>query len=423
MKLINNTIVYLVSNILNASIPFLLLPFLTRILTPIEYGAIAMFSVMVSIFSAFTGLSVNSAIGVRYFQLDKQDLAHYISACIGILIISTTFVLIIVILLNTWLVRLSGISIDWLIVAVIISGFQFLINIRLSIWQTSKRPWHYGCFQISRSLLDALLSLLLILTFSFAWQGRLIGQSVVVVLLGTVSLGWLYKDKHIRLSGTWKRHTLDALSFGIPVIPHVLGGLLMVTVDRIIITNLLGKESVGIYMVALQISQALGILTESFNKAYVPWLFNHLSNSTTEKNYRIVKGSYLYFLSIISIAIILGLVAPYVIRNIAGQEFWPASYLVIYLSLGFAFGGCYYVVVNYIFFQGKTQYLFIVTLLSGLLNIPMTYFLVKQFGIIGAAISFLIVKILSFLGSWILSHKLHPMPWFQIKFLTKTLAI
>lgn len=53
-KLFGNAAIYLGANILNAGIPFLLLPILTRVLTPADYGIVAMFSVVVSILGAFT---------------------------------------------------------------------------------------------------------------------------------------------------------------------------------------------------------------------------------------------------------------------------------------------------------------------------------------------------------------------------------
>ena len=45
--------VYLFSNILNAAIPFALLPVLTRYLTPEEYGEVAMFQTLLGALMAF----------------------------------------------------------------------------------------------------------------------------------------------------------------------------------------------------------------------------------------------------------------------------------------------------------------------------------------------------------------------------------
>lgn len=410
MKLLGNASIYLGANILNAAIPFLLLPILTRVLTPAEYGTVAMFLVMVSIFSAFTGLSVHGAINVRYFQLSKEDLAEYVISCIGILVVSTSAVLAIVVLFGQWLVPVSGLPLDWLIVAVLVSGLQFLANIRLSLWQVAGKAWHYGGFQISRSLLDALLSLFLVLGLSMAWQGRVLGQSLTALLIGIIALVWLYKDQLLQRTNTWKTHSKDALRFGVPLIPHVVGGFLMVVVDRIIISNLLGKESVGIYMVAFQLGQVIGLLTESFNKAYAPWLFKTLSSEKKNKS-SIVKGTYAYFITIVLISTLYGFLLPFVIGIIVGEDFLPSAQLVIYIALGFALGGCYYMVVNYIFFVSKTEFLAVITLVSGSLNIPITYLLTLHMQLEGAAIAFLITHVISFLGSWLLSQRVYKMPW------------
>lgn len=60
--------VYLFSNILNAAIPFALLPILTRYLSPAEYGEVAMFNTLLGALGAFVGLNVVGAAGRKYFD-------------------------------------------------------------------------------------------------------------------------------------------------------------------------------------------------------------------------------------------------------------------------------------------------------------------------------------------------------------------
>jgi O-antigen/teichoic acid export membrane protein len=183
-KLFGNAAIYLVANILNAGIPFLLLPILTRVLTPTDYGTVAMFGIVLSVLGAFTGLSVHGAIGVRYFQLEKEELAEYVGTCIGILVISTSVLFLLIALYGSWLAEISGVPSDWLLVAVVLSGFQFLGNIRLSLWQVSGAAKKYGVFQITQSLFNAAFSLILILAVGMAWEGRVLGQSAAVMLFG-----------------------------------------------------------------------------------------------------------------------------------------------------------------------------------------------------------------------------------------------
>ena len=93
-SLIGNTAIYLFSNILNAAIPFFLLPILTRYLTPAEYGVVGMFQMVLAIFAAFTGLSVHGAANRKYFDRDEGlDLSAFIASCVQIVIFSTLIVL------------------------------------------------------------------------------------------------------------------------------------------------------------------------------------------------------------------------------------------------------------------------------------------------------------------------------------------
>src|SRR5690606_34839927 len=60
--------IYLLSNILNAALPFALLPILTRYLGPAQYGEVAMFQTFLATLAAFTGLSVQGAAARKYYD-------------------------------------------------------------------------------------------------------------------------------------------------------------------------------------------------------------------------------------------------------------------------------------------------------------------------------------------------------------------
>lgn len=412
-KLFSNAGIYLAANILNAGIPFLLLPILTRVLTPADYGTVAMFGIVLSVFGAFTGLSVHGAIGVRYFQLEKKELAVYVGACVGILIISTSIIFILVALFGVVLVEVTGVPLDWLLVAVVLSSFQFVGNILLSLWQVSGEAKKYGAFQIAQSLLNATISLVLILVVGMAWEGRVLGQTVAVMMFGVVALWWLYKEDLLVLSSSWRSHSMDALKFGVPLIPHVIGGLLIIAADRFIIVSMLDVSQAGIYMVALQVGQALGLVTVSFNNAYAPWLMKNLSNPTEALRITIVRGTYLYFVIVFMAATVFGLLVPLFLDYLVGESFRAAGELVIYIALGFAFGGCYYMVTNYVFFESKTKILAFVTFVSGMVNIPLMFIFVEHNGIAGAGQAFMLTHALMFVGTWWLAQKVHPMPWLK----------
>ena len=69
--------IYLFSNILNAVVPFILLPILTRYLTPEEYGEVAIFQTLLGLLGAFVGMTFVGAANRKFYDsnLEKSELA------------------------------------------------------------------------------------------------------------------------------------------------------------------------------------------------------------------------------------------------------------------------------------------------------------------------------------------------------------
>jgi O-antigen/teichoic acid export membrane protein len=191
----------------------------------------------------------------------------------------------------------------------------------------------------------------------------------------------------------------------------VLGGMLLTAIDRVMVANLLGIDHAGVYTVALQIGMVLSLFTVAVNQAYAPWLFEQLRDLNEYKKCKIVRYTYVYFIALTVVASIIGLYANSIISIVAGNQFKDGAELVIYITMGFAFGGMYFMVTNYVFYAGATGKLAINTLVAGLINVILTYVLIQKNGITGAAQGFMISQAFLFLGTWRLAHYAYPMPW------------
>jgi len=409
-SLFGSAVVYGLTNAIGAGIPLLVLPVLTRVLTPEEYGRVAMFSVVVALLGAFTGLSVHGAVGIRYFDKKKIDFPRYVATCLIILTASTLLVLALVCLLLPWFELAAKLPARWLLVAVLVAAAQTLIQVQLAIWQAARRPWAYGALRLGQSILDGSISLILVLAFGLAWEGRVAGIASAAGLIGILTLLLLVRQHWVRFPGSTD-YARNALWFGVPLIPHVVGGMLLVMIDRFLISNVLDVASTGIYMVALQIGMVLGLATDSFNRAYAPWLLATLTETQPGRDAAIVRFTYGYFFVVCVIAVLLGLFAPTILGFLVGDKFRTAAPIVVYITLGFAFGGMYYMVTNYVFFAGRTASLAAITLICGISNTALTYWLLRRSGVIGAAQAFMLAQALQFAGTWWLAHRSRPMPW------------
>jgi O-antigen/teichoic acid export membrane protein len=418
-SLLGSTLTYTLANVLSAGIPFLMLPVLTRVLSPEGYGKVGMFSVVLIVLSAFTGLNVHGAVGIRYFNKDKIDYPRYVASCLLIIAVSTAVVLGLVSLFPRPLEVASKLPEKWLLVAVVVSCAQILIQTQLGIWQSAKRPLAYGGLRLSQSITDGSVSLLLVLGLGLGWQGRLAGMSAAAIVSAGIALLMLVRGRWVRFPAD-PDYVRAALRFGIPLVPHVIGGMLLAMVDRILISNVLDVSSTGIYMVALQIGMVLGLATDAFNRAYAPWLLETLGKEAPRRDVAIVRFTYLYFLVVVGIAVALAVLAPAVLGILVGTQFRAAAPIVVYITVGFAFGGMYYMVTNYVFFAGRTGSLAVITTISGVSNALLTYWLLHRDGLVGAARAFMLAQVLMFAGTWWLAQRSRPMPWRKALFAART---
>ncbi len=186
--------------------------------------------------------------------------------------------------------------------------------------------------------------------------------------------------------------------------------------DRFLINTKLGLAEVGIYMVAVQLASAMGLVFDAINNAYVPWLFERLKRDHADEKHQVVRLTYWYFLIALSMAGVAFLVGPVAIRMIAGDRYAAAGGVIGWLALGQAFVGMYLMVTNYIFFSMKTGRLALITFSSGLLNVALLFLLIGRWGIVGAAMASALALGVRFLWTWYEAQQRHPMPWFNFKF-------
>ncbi|WP_318489727.1 oligosaccharide flippase family protein [Photobacterium leiognathi] len=417
MSLLKGASVYLVSNILNAVIPFLLLPILTRYLSPAEYGQIAMFQTLLAGIGTFIGLNAIGASNRKFYDGDIDDtvLRQFNGSCVHILIVSSLIAFIGIFLFQNQLSELLAIPTSWILASVVISAFGFITSMRLGQWQIRSQAKWFGFLQVSSSLVNMLLSLLFVIVLTQGAKGRIDAQVITGIVAAIIACICLYKDKLLQVFVWRPQYLKEALLFGVPLIPHHVGFFLISAVDRFVINQKLGLSEAGIYMVAVQLSSAMAIVFDAINKAYVPWLFERLKRDNYEEKKQIVKYTYVYFIIALLVAGVAFLIGPFFITLIAGDKYSEAGKVIGLLCLGQAFGGMYLMVTNYIFFAKKTGRLAVVTIITGIINVILLFVFVSHFGVVGAAFSFVISKFIQFIGTWFLVTVNMSMPWILLK--------
>ncbi|MCM4163335.1 MULTISPECIES: oligosaccharide flippase family protein [unclassified Arenibacter] len=411
-RFIKNASIYTVADILNKLVPFVLLPVLTRYLTPSDYGIISMFTVFTSILGVFISLEMHGAISVKFFKLTKEELKIYIANVLVIVSVTTSLVLVSILIFHSYISNLLELPPEWLIIGVFVTCLTLFTTINLILWQSEHKPIPLGIYQITQTIFNLTLSLILIVGLGMGWEGRLIAASVAAILFGFLSFSIMVKRDFLKLKLN-KAYLKDALKFGVPLLPHALSTWVRTGIDRVFLTMLVSTTATGLYTVGFQIASVIMVLTTAFDRAYSPFLFEKLKDITLSQKKVLVKYGYFYFLGLLLLASGLSLTAPYIVEIFLGKEFIESQKYITWFAFGFAFYGMYSVVVKFIFYTQKTIYLSYVTLIIGGLHIGLSYLFISYNGTIGAVQANTIISIITFLAVWWLSNKLLPMPWFK----------
>lgn len=402
--------IYLVGSILQNIIPFVALPIVTKYILPDEYSLIAMFTLMISFFSAFIGVNAHGAIGRKFIDKDSIDFPAYIGNAIIIYCISVCFIFIITYFFIDYLKQYTTLSTNLIFMALIATSLQFFITIYVTLLQMQSKSLYYGVFNIIRSALNISLILIFVIYFNKGWEGYIGANILAIFIFSIISLWFLVKSKNIKILFKYE-YFIHILKFGIPLIPHALGAIAISMTDRILLINLEGNEATGIYQLGWQMALPISLLIEAFKNGYIPWLFSKLKEGTQSK--KIVIVTYMMILSILVVSTSFIFIIEYIIMHFFNELYISSVLVIPYLVYGLALNGAYYTVGLIISYAEKTSILAILTFITGVLNLIFSYYLIKENGMIGAAQGTFLAYFITFILTWMLSAKVYPMPWFN----------
>jgi len=418
-KVINNnlfkaTIIYTICSALNKSIPFLILPLLSYYLTPADYGIVANFNVFLSILTILITVGVDGAISVNYYKFTKNELKSYIFNALFISTIASSLMVLLVIGLQSQIYDWFKIPIFYQLLTIVMSFATVITTINLTLWRLEEKPVKYGFYEITQTILNVILSLIFVISLLRGWMGRVDGIIYSTVSYGLVSFIFLYKREYLQININ-KDYIKSILGFGIPLIPHALSFWIRSGVDRILISKIINETSTGLYATGFQFGVFISFITMAFNNAFVPYLYKNLSEQdeiVLERNkLKLVKLTILGIICLIFLCLCFTFFSNIFLKYFFNKSYQDASPFIFWAILGQTFQGMYLLFVNYLFFAKKTKKLAVISFSCSLLQIFISYFLIKEIGAIGAAYSTVIVSFVNFFIVMIYSNKVFPMPW------------
>ncbi|MEG2347697.1 MAG: oligosaccharide flippase family protein [Cetobacterium sp.] len=391
MKLIKNTIFYILGNILVQGVNFLTLPIYSRLMTIEEIGKVSLYSTWVSIISIFICGRTFGSIGIMKNQLKNQEYKDYMSSIVLLSIFSFIFFLIPAYFINNKVIKfmnVSKIEYYFIIFQSLLTNIIMFITTLYIFEEEALKKIKISFFYVGLNIIFSLIALIFFKDKVFA---RIIGMFSSNLLVGIYSLVVIIKKFGLKFN---KNYMKSCLLLTIPIIFHAVSNTILTNSDKIMLDKYSTVEEVGLYSFVYIVGMILNVLWASCNSAWSPWFYRKLKEKKIKE---IEKVSLIYLEMFGMITGIFLLISPFIVRLVLPPTYEKGIELLPYIIGGYYFVFLYGFSINYEFYLKKTKFVASGTLLAALFNMIFNYIYIPNLGALGAALSTFLSYILLFI--------------------------
>ncbi len=406
MRILKNSFIYIGSEIFNKAIPFLLLPVITKYLTPEEYGLYGMYQVVLSFLTAFLGMNLQINITRNFFKVSKNEISKILMSLILLLHVHLAIGILLLYIVTLFWHNPFGISDNLVYIMPIIIYVQMLNTFNLTILRNQEKALKYGLFQGTLIIVNYATAILLLIRFEFGWESLVYGILLANSMLAVFSLHKMYVEYKI---GSIFYSFKEIYIISLPMVFHLLGGSIIFLSDRIFIQQMLGLKAVGIYTIGSQFGMITSIMIGAILTAANPWFYRNLA----EDNQKVVYKSYLLMGIFIIIGVIVWLGSMVALPLMVDGRYQNALSVIFWVSLAFVIRGFYQVMYNVIVHEGKTKVFMYLGLFTGTVNLVLNYFFIKSNGMVGAAQATCLAFLIMFLVTLGYANKYSKLKWIR----------
>jgi len=363
----------------------ILIPIMTSVFSPTEFGIIDVIVSSVTLIVAVVSLNLESALQRYYFEYEKQEAKNeFFSTIINfttLLSISTIFI---IFSFKEPLAHAIAIQHQYsymIVVGVIIALIQFILALFLINYRLENSVYKYVISSMSVSCLNGLLLPFFLLALKRGMQGYF--DSMLYANIIPLVVVYMFERKMLTLSMNFtllKR----CMRFSLPGLISVLTNNIMLILPRYLILFMSNFNSVGLYAFAIRLNSLLLFVTSTFQMTWTPYALKIMDNDDSRTIYNTIYKHVLFIVIIAAGAIIacFSLLCRYLANSQYYESLPYLKWLLYTTVIGF----------QQMFFhlpftiKERTVYLSVGQIVGALVTIVIGVLLVRAIGPVGAPI-------------------------------------
>ncbi len=396
---------YAFANSIEALVPFLLAPILTRTLDPTDYGIWVLFVTYAAFMRPVVGLTTQDAVRMRFLDFDQKQLDQFTHTALFMMLLLTAFVAAVTWLFGDLLAAATKFPQAWLVSIVVAAFLYEVFYTVLALQQFHNRRKAFLGTQVAQAVLS-LIFIVAFLSAGWDWRGVVLGRMLsmgIATIFSLRSLGYTLPKLYRVPERSFYR---NIASFGFLYWPAGAVVMVMATVDKVVAAHYLGVEASAMYGVAALFASAFWMVDYSFVMAWTPWLFRKLKTAREDGLQEVISVSILYFILAAIAAVAFYFFARLFAPILLGEAFHSAIPLLGYIMLAITLQGYFTHNMKFLHYEKRIELMSTLSALTIGLNIWLSIMWAQSMGIRGimlaTAVSFGAAFIMS--GLLVMAH-------------------
>ncbi len=427
-RVLGNSLVYTVNDVLLKAFAFFLLPLYTNYLSTEDYGTTNLINTFTQVSSYIIVFSLFMSVSRFYveYKEDQEKVKRYFGTMILFAFVSGFGFLLLFVVLNQLLSSLVFEGIAFFpVVLVGLLGLVFacVYTIYSRILYAMQDTKRVVITSMSFFFVNFGFTFVFVVTMGMGAYGVLLATMITNILFCTYVLIDLTKRKLITFCID-RAILKETLQYSIPIIPHNISTNIAQLVSRVFINNWFELSVVGLFGLASQFGTLTDIAQSSMNAAFQPWFFTQMREGGENKRAAIHQmTTAIAWLSGL-IFLLISLFSQEVILLFLNPNYRQAWTVVPLCVATFAIKSMYYPYINLLLYEKKASRLvFITTVSSSLLNIALSALLIPWLNMYGSALADIIAMMLRVIIAVIIARKFNAVGFRATSFLKVVLAV
>jgi O-antigen/teichoic acid export membrane protein len=388
----------------------LFLPLLTRLFSAEEFGEIALITSMIGLVGLFANCGLSNAVHRFYFEPSATPQYRAMTISAGFW---TLFVLSVgcIMLAMVGLLVMAKLGVGGVpgLTATVLVGLLAVMPVQLlqfgqDVLRLYSAHWRYFFIAVLKTLAAFALGLPLVYWFDAGVLGYFVGLLAGYLILLPWVIAALRDALRLRPSFAEGRRLAH---YGYPFILAGLAQWLISSVDLWVLGALRSAADVGIYSLSLKLAAIVSFVTAAFGLAWSPEV---LRLHAEDPEYRRLVGRVLLNLTalLLFVAASVATIVPHLFVWLVPAEYGKPTTIVAILSFSAAVAGTAQVTILGMVFEKRSDLIAKLTWIVAVLSFLSCMQFVSLFGLLGAALSNMLISMLLTGSYFWLTQKIHP---------------